>query len=105
MSESSSLLLLAARASAAARGGAISVLPCAETRVLALCSPGIEFTHRFLRCFLAKNATAGGLHCTKSAELSISHRFFRCFPVCACVCVSHFASVFVVFFCSLHMPA
>ena len=36
------LLLLAAVASAAARGGAIPLLACAETRVLALCSSGIE---------------------------------------------------------------
>ena len=36
------LLLLAARASAAAWGGAISWLACAEARVLALCSPETE---------------------------------------------------------------
>ena len=39
----------------------------------------VLFSHRFLRCFLGKNATVG---CTKNAELSISHRFFRCFPMC-----------------------
>ena len=46
------LLLLAARASAATRGGAISLLACAETRVLALCSSGIElvFCYRIGFC-------------------------------------------------------
>ena len=41
------LLLLAACASAAARGGAIPLLACAETRVLALCPPGIELCFCF----------------------------------------------------------
>ena len=40
------LLLLAARASAAA-WGAISWLACAKTRVLALCSPEIDFAFSF----------------------------------------------------------
>ena len=51
--------------------------------------------------FLAKNATAAGLPCTKRAELSISRRFFSVFQ-----CVSHFASVFTVFLLTpdfLHM--
>ena len=41
------LLLLAARASAAGRGGAISLLACAETRVLELCSPEIVLAFCF----------------------------------------------------------
>ena len=40
-------LLWAARASAAARGGAISGLACAETRVLTRSSRGIEFAFCF----------------------------------------------------------
>ena len=40
-------MVLAARASAAAQGGAISWLACAETRVLALCSPEIELAFSF----------------------------------------------------------
>ena len=40
-------LLLAAPASAAARGGSTSWLACAETRVLALCSPEFELQFSF----------------------------------------------------------
>ena len=38
-----------------------------------------------------------GLHCPKHAQLSISHRFFPG----VFLCVSHFASVFAVFWPSL----
>ena len=57
----------------AARDGAIPGLACAETRVLARSSPGIEFAFVcvcvFCRigfcCVLSKTAPLGRLHCAK----------------------------------------
>ena len=65
-----------------ALGGAIFCLVCAETRVLALCSPGMEFAflYRFMRCFEQKNKRQPASYTVqKNAVLSISHRFLRCF--------------------------
>ena len=48
---------MAVVASAAARGGAIPLLACAETRVLAFAHPELGFASAFawvLRCFIAK---------------------------------------------------
>ena len=45
------LLLSAVVASAAARGGAIPLLACSETRLLALCSPGSRLS-TFCTCRL-----------------------------------------------------
>ena len=103
------LLLFAARASADARGVSISWLACAETRVLALCSPEIYFeTLRFL--FSLVFAVFSSKKCNKRRAalskfmLSCPFRivFFGVF-----LCVSHFALVFAVFLPSLdflHMP-
>ena len=45
------------------------------------------FSHRLLRCFLAKNATAGGLHCTETCS---ALHFASIFSVFSCVCrISH----------------
>ena len=88
------LLLLAARASAAVRGVSISWLACAETRVLALCSPEIELEFSvcigYLRCFLAKKCNNRRAALSK-IMLSCPFRivFFGVF-----LCVSHFASVY-----------
>ena len=73
-------------ASAAARGGAISGLACAETRVLARSSRGIEFAFCFRIGFWG-----GKLHCIQ--ELSNSHRIFRSFPMCVAFRIG-FCSVF-----------
>ena len=91
------LLLLAAVASAAARGGAIPLLACAETRVLALCSPAIEL------CFCFRIGFA--VFYSKKVLLSSAFHivFFGVF-----LCLSHVASVFTVFLPTLdflHMPA
>ena len=98
---------MAARAFAAGRGVSISWLTCAETRVLALSSPDIEFEIsvfvgicgvfgkkcRKRRPALSKNLLGGGFRIV----------FFGVF-----LSVSPFASVFAVFWPSLdflHMPA
>ena len=74
-----------ARASAAARGGAMSGLACAETRVLAHSSPGSEFalffSHRFLRCVLKKLRHLAGCTVQEISELSCSHLFVGVFYV------------------------
>ena len=100
------LLLLAAVASAAARGGAIPVLACAETQVLALSSPAIELCFCFRIGFAviySKKVCQPAAAVQKHVELCISHLFFGVF-----LCASHFASVFTVFLPTLdfpHMPA
>ena len=79
------LLLLAAVASAAARGGAIPVLACAETQVLALSSPAIELCFCFRIGFAviySKKVCQPAAAVQKHVELCISHLFVRCFPVC-----------------------
>ena len=98
---------MAARASAAAWGGAISWLACAETRVLALWPLdkkfGFLFSHRYLRYFLQKKPAFGTLHCPTTCS---PHPFASCFSVFS-VSVA-FPSFFAVFGPSLdflHMPA
>ena len=87
-------LLLAALPSAAARGVAISLLACAETRVVALCSPGIEFAFcfriGFCGCSLTKKCASrrAALH-KKMPSFPFRIVFSGVF-----LCVSHFASVF-----------
>ena len=64
---------------------------------------GFVFASVFVVFSSKKMPQPAGCTVQKHAQLSISHRFFRCFPV-----VSHFASVFAVFWPSLdflHMPA
>ena len=66
------------------RGGAIPLLACAETRVLALCSPGIEL------CFCFRPPG-----CTVQNVLTSAFRivFVRCFPVRVAFCIG-FYSIF-----------
>ena len=79
------LLLLAARACAAARGASISWLARAETRVLALSSPEIYFEISFVGIcgvFSKKNAHTAACTGPKTCSAVRFASFFRCFPVC-----------------------
>ena len=80
------LLLLVARASAATRGGAISGLACAETRVLSRSSPGVEFvffSHRFV-CGVFSKRLRHLVGYTVQEQLSCPFRIviFWCFLMC-----------------------
>ena len=94
------LLLLAVVAFAAALGGAIPLLACAETRVLALCSPGLNFASAFASVFAVFYT---GCTVQKRVDLCISHRFFRCFPVCVAFCIGK--TIFSPTLDFLHMQA
>ena len=96
---------MAARASAAAWGGAISWLACAETRVLALWpldkKIGFLFSHRYLRYFLQKKARIWHTALSNNM-LASSFRivFFGVFCVCRISIV--FCSVWAISRLSAH---
>ena len=83
-----------------ARGGAIPLLACAETRVLALCSPGIELCFCFRIGFCGvleqKSVPAAGLHCAKTCWPLHFASFFPVFS-CVCVCVAFCIGFYSIF--------
>ena len=91
------LLLVAAVASAAVRGGAIPLMACAETHFLARTSPVIELCFAFASVFAVfyskKVSQPPGCTVQKRVDLCISHRVFLCFPVCVAFCIG-FHSIF-----------
>ena len=85
-------LLLAVVASAAARGGAIPLLACAETlEFWHFAHPELNFASAFASFFAVfysrKVSQPPGCTVQKRVDLCISHCFFRCVPVCVAFCM------------------